>query len=62
MAPGHARSGIDDRDALESEETRRAAMAEAPFTIGAEASCTDGACGALARIIIAPVAADPTEP
>jgi PRC-barrel domain len=31
-------------------------MAETPFTIGADASCTDGACGVVARIIVDPVA------
>jgi sporulation protein YlmC with PRC-barrel domain len=31
-------------------------MAETPFTIGADVSCTDGACGAVARIIVDPVA------
>ena len=31
-------------------------MAGTPFTIGADASCTDGPCGALARIIVDPVA------
>jgi sporulation protein YlmC with PRC-barrel domain len=31
-------------------------MAEIPFTIGADVSCTDGPCGAVARIIVDPVA------
>jgi hypothetical protein len=31
-------------------------MAGTPFTIGAAASCTDGPCGLLARIIVDPVA------
>ena len=31
-------------------------MAEIPFTIGADVSCTDGACGVVARIIVDPVA------
>jgi sporulation protein YlmC with PRC-barrel domain len=31
-------------------------MAEMPFTFGADASCTDGPCGVVARIIIDPVA------
>jgi len=31
-------------------------MAETPYTIGTEASCTDGACGEVARIIVDPVA------
>jgi hypothetical protein len=31
-------------------------MAGTPFTIGADASCTDGPCGVLARIIVDPVA------
>jgi hypothetical protein len=31
-------------------------MAGTPFTIGAAASCTDGPCGVLARIIVDPVA------
>jgi sporulation protein YlmC with PRC-barrel domain len=44
------------RTRLESEETRRAAMAETPYTIGSDVSCTDGACGQVARIIVDPVA------
>lgn len=35
-------------------------MAGTPFTIGADASCTDGPCGALARIIVDPVAREVT--
>jgi hypothetical protein len=31
-------------------------MAGTPFTIGVDASCTDGPCGVLARIIVDPVA------
>jgi hypothetical protein len=31
-------------------------MAETPFTIGADARCTDGPCGVVARIIVDPVA------
>jgi sporulation protein YlmC with PRC-barrel domain len=31
-------------------------MAEASYTIGAEASCTDGICGQLKRIVVDPVA------
>jgi sporulation protein YlmC with PRC-barrel domain len=31
-------------------------MAEASYTIGAEASCTDGICGRLKRIVVDPVA------
>jgi hypothetical protein len=31
-------------------------MAEIPFTIGADVTCTDGACGEVARLIVDPVA------
>ncbi len=31
-------------------------MAETPYTIGAECSCTDGACGKVARVVVDPVA------
>jgi uncharacterized protein (DUF1786 family) len=27
-----------------------------PFTIGAEASCTDGACGKVTRVVVDPIA------
>ena len=27
-----------------------------PFTIGADASCTDGACGKVTRVVVDPVA------
>jgi sporulation protein YlmC with PRC-barrel domain len=38
-------------------ETRRVAMArKMPFRIGADASCSDGACGQVSRIIVNPVA------
>jgi hypothetical protein len=30
-------------------------MTETPFTIGASASCTDGACGQLIRVVVNPV-------
>ena len=30
-------------------------MAETPFVIGAEASCTDGVCGKLVRVVVDPV-------
>ena len=36
-------------------------MAEAtPFTIGADASCTDGACGQVSRVVVDPVAREVT--
>jgi sporulation protein YlmC with PRC-barrel domain len=39
-----------------SKENRRAAMAQAmPFKLGAYASCTDGACGQVSRIIVNPI-------
>jgi sporulation protein YlmC with PRC-barrel domain len=39
------------------QEARRVAMAEAtPFTIGADASCTDGPCGQVSRVVVDPVA------
>jgi hypothetical protein len=31
-------------------------MAETPFTIGADARCTDGACGKVIRVVVDPVA------
>jgi hypothetical protein len=31
-------------------------MAEEPFEIGAEVSCSDGACGELSRVVVDPVA------
>lgn len=31
-------------------------METTQFTIGAEASCTDGACGAVSRVVVDPVA------
>jgi sporulation protein YlmC with PRC-barrel domain len=31
-------------------------MAEVPFEIGAEVSCTDGSCGELSRVVVDPVA------
>jgi sporulation protein YlmC with PRC-barrel domain len=38
-------------------ENEEAVVAETmPFTIGAEASCTDGACGKVSRIVVDPVA------
>jgi sporulation protein YlmC with PRC-barrel domain len=37
--------------------SRRIAVAETtPFTIGAEVSCSDGACGVVSRVIVDPVA------
>jgi len=46
---------------LQSKETRRAAMAQAmPFRIGADVSCTDGACGQVSRIIVNPVTREVT--
>ena len=35
-------------------------MAEETFTIGAEASCTDGDCGEVRRVIVNPVAREVT--
>jgi sporulation protein YlmC with PRC-barrel domain len=56
--PGGAAAGWG---LLESRETRRAAMARTiPFRIGADASCTDGACGLVSRIIVDPVAREVT--
>jgi sporulation protein YlmC with PRC-barrel domain len=41
----------------ESHETRKVAMAEATqFTIGVEASCSDGICGEVSRVVIDPIA------
>ena len=31
-------------------------MAETPFTIGADVSCTDGACGKVTQVVVDPVA------
>src|SRR6516225_8964998 len=45
----------------QSRETRRAAMVQTvPFRIGADASCTDGACGQVSRIIVNPVTREVT--
>src|SRR5208282_2484294 len=42
-------------------KTRRVAMAQAmTFWIGADASCTDGACGQVSRIIVNPVTREVT--
>jgi sporulation protein YlmC with PRC-barrel domain len=42
---------------VRSKEKRRLAMVrKMPFRIGADASCSDGACGPLSRIIVDPVA------
>jgi sporulation protein YlmC with PRC-barrel domain len=41
---------------LKSEVTGRVAMAETPYKIGAECSCTDGACGRVTRVVVDPVA------
>jgi sporulation protein YlmC with PRC-barrel domain len=46
---------------LRSKETRRVAMArKIPFRIGADASCSDGACGQVSRIIVNPVTREVT--
>ena len=46
---------------LQSKETRRAALAQTmPFRIGADASCTDGACGQVSRIIVNPATREVT--
>src|SRR6266566_7406165 len=42
-----------------SEETRRVAQMM-PFRIGADARCTDGACGEVSRIIVNPVTREVT--
>ncbi len=43
--------------ALGSKEARRVAMAETtPFTIGADASGTDGVCGEVSRVVVDPIA------
>src|SRR5215469_17574419 len=45
------------RLALRSVEVRRGVMAETtPFTMGADARCTDGACGEVTRVVVDPVA------
>jgi sporulation protein YlmC with PRC-barrel domain len=47
--------------ALQSREARRADMTEAtPFTIGADATCTDGLCGHVSRVVVDPVAREVT--
>jgi sporulation protein YlmC with PRC-barrel domain len=47
--------------ALVSNEARRVAMAKTtPFTIGADARCTDGVCGEVSRVVIDPVAGELT--
>jgi len=44
-----------------SNEARRVVMAKTtPFTIGAEASCADGVCGEVSRVVIDPVAGELT--
>jgi sporulation protein YlmC with PRC-barrel domain len=46
---------------LRSKETKRVAMArKMPFRIGADASCSDGACGQVSRIMVNPVAREVT--
>jgi sporulation protein YlmC with PRC-barrel domain len=46
---------------LRSKETRRLAMArKMPFRIGADASCSDGPCGHVSRIIVNPAAREVT--
>ena len=42
--------------ALCSKRMRRSAVAETPFTIGADARCTDGVCGKVIRVVVDPVA------
>jgi hypothetical protein len=39
-----------------AEETRVAMAETTQFTIGADASCTDGACGEVSRVVVDPVA------
>jgi hypothetical protein len=42
--------------ALGSKETRRVAMAEmTQFTIGVDATCTDGVCGQVSRVVVDPI-------
>ena len=44
-------------------ETRdRSAMAEIPFRIGADATCVDGVCGKVSRVVVDPVARAVIEP
>jgi hypothetical protein len=46
-----------DDAGLKSAGARRVAMAKTtPFTIGADASCTDGACGKMTRVVVDPIA------
>ena len=43
--------------ALGSDEARRVAMAETTsFAIGSDASCTEGVCGEVSRVVVDPVA------
>jgi sporulation protein YlmC with PRC-barrel domain len=43
------------------QEVRRVAMADiTPFTIGADARCTDGVCGEVSRVVVDPVAREVT--
>ena len=44
-----------------SKQTRRVAMAETTqFTIGADATCTDGVCGEVSRVVVDPIAREVT--
>jgi sporulation protein YlmC with PRC-barrel domain len=54
---GDAQALCADRNTAEPEGTKKVAMAEATqFTIGVDASCTDGVCGEVSRVVIDPVA------
>jgi sporulation protein YlmC with PRC-barrel domain len=54
---GDAQAHCADRNTAEPEGTKKVAMAEATqFTIGVDASCTDGVCGEVSRVVIDPVA------
>src|SRR5262249_20606112 len=50
--PGDARPGAS----LRSKQTRRGVAQMMEFTIGTEASCTDGVCGEVIRVVVDPVA------
>jgi hypothetical protein len=57
VLPSVLRAGL-----VKVQETRRLAMArKMPFRIGADASCSDGACGHVSRIIVNPVAREVTQ-
>src|ERR1700689_2947572 len=54
--PGYV-GGCKSRTRVSVTTSRRIAVAETtPFTIGAEVSCSDGACGVVCRVVVDPVA------